>query len=200
MDAKEGLGRNQEFRYALPAMASPTLAEKLGTTTHLSPLLRKAQRLGLDTAGLARLAVQRGCDYYHNDEPIPPSSVSTRQFSNEELAVALLHSSLPYNPQTLRLGAAMLGADGNDPVEIAHLALLERCMPVVRYVTAAGRHYEPDNLFWVKLLSLLPPVAPPRSGVVPHPTRFVAMTGMTRRGVETVTQWIRPAPPAPAHG
>jgi hypothetical protein len=182
-------------------MASPTLAEKLGTTTHLSPLLRKAQRLGLDTAGLERLAIQRGCDYYHNEErPIPPSLISTGQFSNEELAIALLHSSLPYNPQTLRLGAAMLGAAGNDPVEIAHLAQLERCVPVVRYVAAAGRRYEPGHPFWVKLLSVLPPTPPPKSGVVPHPTRFVAMTGLTRRGVETVIQWIRPAPPTPAHG
>jgi len=36
----------------------------------------------------------------------------------------------------------MLGADGNDPAEIAHLAQLERCVPVVRYVAAAGRGYE----------------------------------------------------------
>ena len=181
-------------------MAMPTLAQKLGTTTHLSPLLRKAQRLGLDATGLERLAFERGCDYYHNDEPIPSSAISLDHFSNEQLAIALLHPGLPYNPQTLRLGAAMLGADGNDPAELAHFALLERCVPVVGYVAAAGRQYEPDNAFWVKLLSLLPPTLPLKSGVVPHPTRFVAMTGLTRRGVGTVIQWIRPAPPTPAHG
>jgi hypothetical protein len=185
----------------LPAVTdTPTLAAKLGTTTHLSPLLRKARRLGLDAAGLERLAFQRGCDYYHNEEPIPASSVSLGQFSNEELAIALLHPALPYHPQTLRLGAAMLGADGNDPVEIAHLAQMERGAPIVRYVAAAGRQYEPGNPFWVKLLSLLPLTPPPKSNVVPHPTRFVAMTGLTRRGVETVIQWIRPAPSTPAHG
>ena len=31
-------------------------------------------------------------------------------------------------------------------------------------------------------------------GVMPHPTRFVAMTGITRKGVGLVTQWIRPWP------
>ncbi len=36
---------------------TPTLAEKLGTTAHLSPLLRKARRLGLSPADLQTLAV-----------------------------------------------------------------------------------------------------------------------------------------------
>ena len=88
------------------AMEGRMLAAKLGTTTHLSPL-RKAQRLGLDAAGLERLALQRGCDYYHSGEPIPPASVSPGQFTNEELAIALLHPVLPYHPRTLRLGAAI---------------------------------------------------------------------------------------------
>ncbi len=181
-------------------MKMPTLAEKLGTTTHLSPLLRKAQRLGLDAAGLERLAIQRGCDYYHEGEPLPPASVSLGEFSNEELAIALMNPALRYHPQTLRLGAAMLGAQGNAPAEIAHLAQLERCEPIVRYVAAAGRQYEPDNPFWGELLSLLPVTPSPKSGVVPHPTRFVAMTGITRRGVETVTEWIRPVAPISLHG
>jgi hypothetical protein len=42
---------------------APTLAEKLGTTTHLSPLLQKARRLGLGANDLEQLAIQRGCDY-----------------------------------------------------------------------------------------------------------------------------------------
>jgi hypothetical protein len=54
-----------------------------------------------------------------------------------------------------------------------HLSPLLRCGPVVRYVAEAGRHYEPENLFWVRLLSLLPRTPPPKSSVVPHPTRFV---------------------------
>jgi len=181
-------------------METETLAAKLGTSAHLSPLLRKARRLGLDPAGLERLAYQRGCDYYHQAESIPPPSIFPGQFSNEELAIALLHAALPYHPQNLRLGAAMLGADGNDPLEIAYLAQLERCGPVVRYVAEAGRRYEPENRFWVTLLSLLPLTPPPKSGVVPHPTRFVAMTGLTRRGAETVIQWIRPVSSTPAHG
>ena len=93
-------------------MATPTLAAKLGTTTHLSPLLRKAERLGLTAEGLERLAIQRGCDYYNPDGPLPPPAISVEQFSNAELAIALLNPALRYDPHTLRLGAAMLSTEG----------------------------------------------------------------------------------------
>ena len=185
---------------SMDAMDAPTLAQKLGTTTHLSPLLRKARRLGLDAVGLERLAVRRGCDYYSGGEEISPTSVSESQFSNEELAVALLNPALRYDPQTLRLGAAMLGAEGNSAETIARLARMERCEAMVRYVAEAGRRFEPHNPFWSVLLSLIPSGPPPKSSVVPHPTRFVAMTGITRRGAETVTEWIRPKVPVPSHG
>jgi hypothetical protein len=181
-------------------MARPTLAAKLGTTTHLSALLRKAERLGLDADGLERLAIQRGCDYYDSGELEPPLGISTEQYSNAEIAVALLNPALRYDPQTLRLGAAMLAAPGNTPEEIAWLAVLERCESVVRYVAEAGRKFEKDNPFWIRLLQMLPPRPLPKSGVLPHPTRFVAMTGFTRRGTETVVEWIRPSGAATTHG
>ncbi|HMC27075.1 MAG TPA: hypothetical protein VKM56_04680 [Verrucomicrobiae bacterium] len=177
-------------------MQAPTLAEKLGTTTHLSPILRKAKRFGLDAAGLERLAIQRGCDYYgsESDLPLEVPKISREQLSDEQLAIALLNPALRYHPQTLRLGAAMLGAEGNDPSEIARLAKMERCEPIVRYIAEAGQKFEGDNAFWPKLLALLPASDPPKSSVVPHPTRFVAMTGFTRKGPGTVVWWIRPKP------
>src|SRR3954471_9183597 len=97
-------------------MQAPTLAQKLGTTTHLSPILQKARRLGLDGSGLERLAIQRGCDYYAYEglDLVREATISRQQLSDEELAIALLNPALPYNPQSLRIGAAMLGAEGND--------------------------------------------------------------------------------------
>ena len=178
----------------------PTLAAKLGTTAHLSPLLHKAARLGLDAEGLERLAIQRGCNYDHEGDPLPPSTVSGAEFSDEQLALALLNPALRYHPQTLRLGAAMLGASGNSPERIAGLALEERSEQLVRYVAEAGHRFEPANPFWNCLLALLPVTEPPDSSVVPHPTRFVAMTGITRRGVGIVTQWIRPRVQAVENG
>ncbi len=180
-------------------MGPATLGAKLGTTTHLSALLHKASRLGLGAPELERLAIERGCDYYGGGELSPLVWVSLEQFSNAELAIALLNPALRYDPQTLRLGAAMLSAEGNSPNQIARLAVMERCERVVRYIAQAGQKFEPNNPFWPQVLQRLPPGAPPRAGVLPHPTRFVAMTGFTRRGRETVVEWIRPTAP-PGHG
>lgn len=171
----------------------PTLASKLGMTEHISPLLRKVERLGLDADSLEILAIQRGCDYYSNEKSRPYIPVDESLLSNVELAIALLHPSLRYHPQTIRLGAAMLGAEGNDPAEIAHLAAMERSESLVRYVAECGKKFEPDNPFWDRLLENLPTLPAPKSSVVPHPTRFVAMTGFTRSGPEIVTEWIRPS-------
>lgn len=179
-------------------MATPTLAAKLGTTTHLSPLLQKAHRLGLGPRELEILAVQRGCRHYSNGtEPEEPLA-EEREFSNEELAVALLSTALRYDPHSIRCGAAMLGAEGNNPRRLARLATMERCVLPMRYIAEAGRRYEPGNPFWQELIGLLPASPPPKPGVLPHPTRFVAMTGFTRQGPGLVVEWQRPEHREPA--
>src|SRR5437762_909324 len=153
-------------------METETLARKLGTTAHLSPLLRKALRLGLGPRELETLAVQRGCQHYSDGSEPERPLVSEEQLSNEELAIALLSTALRYDPHSIRCGAAMLSAEGNGPRRLAHLAVMERAVAVVRYVAEAGRKFEPQNEFWQRLLDALPPGAAPRPGVMPHPTRF----------------------------
>ena len=176
------------------AVKNPTLAEKLGTLPHESPLLQKAARLGLGPTELQTLAVQRGCIHYSTGaEPAEPLA-SEYQFSNEELAVALLCVSLPYDFRGFRCGAAVLGIDGLSPDRIAQLAIQERSVVPIRYVAEVGRKFEPWNRFWNELLDALPPCAPPPSDVLPHPTRFVAMTGFTRKGPGFVAEWHRPGP------
>ena len=166
---------------------TPTLATKLGTTTHLSPLLHKARRLGLDGEKLQILAVQRGCDHYRTgDEPETPLA-SESALSNEELAIALLCVALPYDPRSIRCGAAMLGADGNSPEMLVRQTILERSEMPVRYVALAGRKFEPENPFWSKLLSLLPDVSIRDKGAFPDPAHFVSPSGS-----ETTSRWIRP--------
>lgn len=173
-------------------METETLATRLGTTTHLSPLLQKARRLGLGPRNLEILAVQRGCVHYSDgSEPAEPL-VTEDQFSNEDLALALLCPALRYDPHSLRCGAAMLGAEGNDPRRLARRTVMELSVIPVRYVAEAGRKFEPENPFWTELLEALPPSKPPPPGVLPHPTRFVAMTGFTRRGPGLVVEWQRP--------
>lgn len=173
-------------------METLTLAAKLGTTTHLSPLLQKAGRLGLGPKELEILAAQRGCRHYSNGtEPEQPLATE-EAFSNEELAIALLSTALRYDPHSIRCGAAMLAAQGNDPRRLTRMAVMERCVVPVRHVAEAGQRFEPENPFWKELLAALPAVPPPKSGVLPHPTRFVAMTGFTRQGSGLVVEWQRP--------
>lgn len=183
-------------------MEAETLARKLGTTTHLSPLLMKARRLGLSTSeDLENLAIRRGCRYYDSrgelnrlaEEPAEYQAAHSATLTNEELAVALLSVVLPGSQWRLRMGAAMLAAEGNSPQRLAQLAVQERSEQVVSYIAQCGHQVEPGNDFWNKLLAHLPnPTYQPAPDVLPHLTRFVAMTGVTRRGKETIRQWIRP--------
>jgi hypothetical protein len=187
-------------------MLTATLAKRLGTTAHLSPLLMKARRCGIGMPeDLERLAVRRGLRYYASHGDVTrarqtagdvPGLAALGNFSNEELALALLSLAAPYSLLRLRMGAAMLAAKGNCPEKIARLARMERCNLLVRHIAQCGRNVEPDNPFWNNLLDHLPPAAPPtRPDVLPHPTRFVAMSGLSRRGKGPVSQWIRPSPP-----
>lgn len=176
-------------------MEGDTLARRLGTTAHVPLLLKKAERLRLRVPeDLWILAVQRGCRHYAQGNEPDGELVPTDGFSNEELAVALLDVAGPYNPHSIRCGAAMLGAPGNDPEKIARIAKWERSEAVVRYVAECGLKFEPDLRFWSQLIELLPESAPLKAGVMPHPTRFVAMNGYERGvGTRITCEWQRPA-------
>jgi len=164
-------------------------------TAHVSPLLMKAARLGLrGPEDLCTLAVQRGCRHYSQGEEPRDEMVSRVDFSDEELAASLLTIAGPYDPHSIRCGAAMLGAKGSDPVALARLAKWERSEAVFRYVAECGSRFEPDNPFWRTLISILPECTPLKSGVMPHPTRFVAMNGYERGiGGKITYEWQRPA-------
>ncbi len=174
-------------------MKTITLAEKLGIAAPMSRVLPRARELGLaNPAALESLAVARGCWHYRQPEVPAFPPVTESQFSNEDLAIALLSPSQPYSPHTIRLGAAMLGAVGNSPERLARQSKAEGCETVVHYIAKAATQFEPEQPHWRELLELLPEAREPVSGVLPHPTRFVSMTGFTRNGPGRVTVWIRP--------
>jgi hypothetical protein len=150
---------------------------------------------------LEKLAVSRGLRYYDargdsmkNQLPVVQAigEKSGRSFSNEELALALLSPSAPYSLLRLRMGAAMLAADGNRPESIARLARQDRSERIVRHIAQCGMEAEPRNPFWTALMDLLPLFPPMRPDALPHLTRFVAMTGLSRAGKGTSLMWIRP--------
>ena len=179
-------------------MESDTLARRLGTTTHLSPLLMKARRLGLSAPeDLERLAIRRGCEYYNQNPGAwilreePAVVVSRADFSNAELAVALLSPHWPASLLRQRMGAAMLSAPDVQAAGLVPLAIQENCGGIVRYISDCATQVEPENELWKSLLAAL-------GGCdydvnqMPHPTRFVEMTGVTRGKVGIQKHWVRP--------
>lgn len=181
-----------------------TLGQRLGISVHRSPLLLKAGRLGLSAhPEMIALAVARGCSHYRGgSEPALDAALSKEQFSDAELAVALLSPCLPYDQRALRVGAQLLGSRANRPRSLAFLAVKERAVSVVRHLARLGKEAEPREIFWRELLAALPSPSSrwpePAAGSMPHPSRFRSETGRTSpRNRLTLggplKVWLRPA-------
>jgi hypothetical protein len=182
----------------------PTLAEKLGTTCHVSPLLLKLKSHGLATPKeIAAAAIDRGCRHYapfaeglHKDAP---------GVTDEELAIALLSPCHPYEPQLIRIGSQLLSGESTDPAKLAHLAILERCGPIIKYIAQCGQETEPDHPFWPAILTRLQDYEPAPASIMSHISRFRIETGVTnpRRPSDPKIIWLRPLKqdlPARTHG
>ena len=171
----------------------PTLAEKLGTTRHVSPLLLKLKNHGLVTPReIAAAAIDRGCRHYapfaeglHKDVP---------DITDEELAIALLSPCHLYEPQLIRIGSQMLSGDNSDPKKLARLAIMERCGPVIKYIAQCGQITEPDLPFWPAILTRLHAYDPAPASVMSHISRFRIETGITNPGRPNDPKivWLRP--------
>jgi len=157
-----------------------------------SLLLDRVSQLGLSLPlDLERLAVMRGCDYYERYlEPRFPPLVEI-SLSNTELAIALIVPYLRPSAREIRLSAALIGGPDVRADELATLAVHENCAGVVRHIALCGRRFEPQNSFWQTLLAHLLNVTLD-ADKMPHPTRFVEMTGIDRGKVGMSTRWIRP--------
>lgn len=132
----------------------------------------------------------RGCGYYERDLGPLAGTAEEVPLSNVELAIALLAPSLQPTARQIRLAAALLGATDDSAVDVATLAVGESCAGVLRYIASCGSRFEPRNPFWTDLLNALPEMEIDRDHL-PHPTRFVEMTGIDRGKVGTSTRWVR---------
>lgn len=159
----------------------------------------KARRLGLCSAeDLRSLAVKRGCLYYDVDgrsdrlQEERGRPIACEDFSNAELAVALLALFPPGDLLRQRMAAAMLSAPDVSASELAALAIQENCAPMVRHIADCGHAIEPGHPFWHELRGLLDGVSFDIHAM-PHPTRFIEMTGITRGKIGIQKHWVRPA-------
>jgi len=192
-----GLSNSKEFTKGrfYGSLCGMSLAVTEQTPSAASPLLEKLRRLELSLPlDLERLAVIRGCDYYDRDlgARVPP--FSDVPLSNAELAIALIIPLLHPMAREIRLAAALLGAPDVRAGDVATLAIQENCTDIVRHIALCGRRFEPENSFWQTLLCRLPD-AEADATKLPHPTRFVEMTGIDRGKVGVSTRWIRPRAP-----
>lgn len=173
----------------------PSLAATLGTTTPVSPLVRKARRLGLpDLGAMLRLAVERGCRHYRPVVEAATPQVRRSELPDDELTILLLCGEHPYEPMAIRCAAQLARSPGIAPARLAHLAAREKAERVLAHIASAGAiHDGTGRAFWQEVLARLPGVPQPPQGALPHWTRFVSMPGMFR-GKVLPPVWLVPAP------
>ncbi len=172
---------------------APTLAQKLGDTLHLSPLLRKVQRASGCSENVAqwllKVAVERGATHYERDfaAELPPDNPT---LTNEEIGVALCLGHMPDDPTLIRAAAQLLSSPRTQARRLAHLAVMERVEPVLLHIANACQRVDPVMQPWVAVRATLPCRRTLPDGILPHWTRFVSMTGITRQGGPQ-TEWLR---------
>jgi len=191
MTKQPGKHQDMELREQQPR---PTLARKLGDVTHVSPLLRKVRELSgcaEDQLGewLLKCAVERGATHYRRDFPaeLPPDNPA---LTNEELGVALCLAHHPFDPILIRAAAQLLSARATNAKTLAHLAVMERCEPVLLHIARAAARVAPDQEPWASLRVDLVCRREVRTEVLPHWSRFVLQTGYTPLGRGDHIEWL----------
>lgn len=159
-----------------------TLAKEIGDIRNCSVLLRRAKHLALNTVGdFIRLAVARGCRHYAPAYPPAERDPGFEAISNEELVALLLLGENEYEPMAIRCAAQLAGR-----CELEHLvrvAQRERVARVLSYISDAGIAHDPEHKeFWMRLRMLLGTQDFIAEGILPHWSRFVSQTGVTRKG------------------
>lgn len=180
-----------ELREQIPR---PTLAQKLGDVTHISPLLRKVQELSgcsLDDLGewLLKCAVERGASHYRKnfDRDLPADNPA---LTNEELGAALCLAHLPFNPIFIRAAAQLLSDNKVDSKTLARVASMERCEPILLHIALAAEKVAPAEEPWISLRHSLSTRHRVRTDSLPHWSRFVLQTGFTPAGKGTYIEWL----------
>ena len=178
-----------------------TVAEQIGGTPHLSPLLRRLRGIGLtEPDDLRRVAVARGCWHYRqpdDDLGTERSNHCWESVSDLELAMGMLTAAQRFDPVLIRCAAQLLSGGQVSLQEIVRLAVHERAVSVVRHIAQSGMEMDVENRErWEQLLGLLPRGPEVSEGRLPHRSRFASVTGIARRngrldrGRNSV--WLRP--------
>jgi hypothetical protein len=180
--------------------ARPTLAQKLGDVTHVSPLLRRIRELSgcpeeRVAEWLLKCAVARGASHYER-EFAPDLPADNPALTNEELGVALCLGHHPFDPMLIRAAAQLLSAPDTNPETLARLAVMERCEPILLHIAQAPERVAPAQEPWAVLRADLSNRHRVRVEALPHWSRFVSQTGVTAFGGPPRIDWLCRARPA----
>jgi hypothetical protein len=171
---------------------APTLAHELGEVPHVSGLLRRiAQRGGAGERvadWLLKVAIERGATHYQRDfDPTLPPDLPA--IGDEEIGVALCLGQNSYNLDSLRVAAQFLSSPHINVARLCRLAVQERCEPVLLHIAGVAEKYAPEQEPWASLRKQLRSRHVPRLDALPHWTRLVSHTGITRKGPPR-TDWL----------
>jgi hypothetical protein len=108
--------------------------------------------------------------------------------SNEELVSLLLLGSNEFDPFAIRCAAQLISScDAN---RLAFVARRERVERALAHIATAALEHEADNKeYWAKLLERLGKQSSIPEGIMPHWSRFVSQTGVTRDGAGNI-KWL----------
>ncbi|KAF0178931.1 MAG: hypothetical protein FD161_1690 [Limisphaerales bacterium] len=172
---------------------TPTLAHKLDDTVHVSGLaIRLARESGAGKRlpeWLLKVAIARGANHYRREfDPTLPADLPA--ISDEEIGVALCLGQNPYSLDALRVAAQFLSSPRINAARLCHLAVQERCEPVLLHIAEVAKKYAPEQEPWATLRNQLSPRHVPRTDALPHWTRLVSHTGVTANGGSPRTDWL----------
>jgi hypothetical protein len=137
---------------------------------------------------LLKVAIERGANHYRRDfDPTLPADLPA--ISDEEIGVALCLGQNPYNLDFLRVAAQFLSSPRINAWRLCQWAVQERCEPVLLHIAEVAKKYAPEQEPWAYLRKQLRPRPVPRSDALPHWTRLVSHTGITREGPPR-TDWL----------
>lgn len=142
------------------------LADRLGKTTHVSPLRYKLARLRREWPcptcrciedWLVAVANARGARaVVLPDPPAPGAPVpDERNLSNEELVTALCQPNCLDRPQILRLAAQLISGGAVDPQYLCFVAKRERAEPVLAELSRQALKVDPHHAVWQAIAARL---------------------------------------------
>jgi hypothetical protein len=171
---------------------APTLAHKLGEVPHVSGLLRRIAQIS--GAGervaewLLKVAVGRGANHYRRAFD-PTLAADLPASSDEEIGVALCLGEKPYDLDASRVAAQFLSSPRINAERLCRLAVQKRCEPVLRHIAEVAGKYAAQQEPWIYLRQHLAARGVARADALPHWTRLVSHSGITRDG-SSRTDWL----------